>query len=610
MVEPPAGRVRKAAFPSMRRVVVPIIHGCDAPAALDLALALAPEVVLIGMVRVGPDEILSAAGTKAREVRKSLRQLVGKSSGRARARARVLVSDSPWIDLQQSLSNLNPDLLVLEWPAHFHAMGAEAETILGTSPCDCAIVRGPLPLPARRVLVPVRGGPHAELAMRIGLRLQPAQLTVLHLTPAGSSEHDAPFRGLQQILKRMPEVDLQNQATENSPAQTILETARSFDVVVLGATARPEDHRPTLGVVAGRLLAESPIGVVAVRRRRPLPGSATDEADGTQAISILVDKWFAENTYQADEFSDLQHLLELKQRQGVTISLALPALNEEETVARVIRTVHRALVERVPLLDEIVLIDSESTDRTRQIAERLGVPVHVHQRLLPHLGARVGKGEALWKSLLVTRGDLIVWIDTDIVNIHPRFIYGVIGPLLLDRRVQFVKGFYRRPQRVGVKLQAGGGGRVTELTARPLLNLFFPELSGVIQPLSGEYGGRRSVLEQVPFFSGYGVEAGLLIDVFERFGLRAIAQVDMLERIHHNKPLEALSRMSFAIIQAVIARVERRYGGAILEEVNKSMKLIRYQGGEYFLDVDEVIEGERPPMESLPEYRAKFGERG
>ena len=610
MVEPPAGRVRKAAFPSMRRVVVPIIHGCDAPAALDLALALAPEVVLIGMVRVGPDEILSAAGTKAREVRKSLRQLVGKSSGRARARARVLVSDSPWIDLQQSLSNLNPDLLVLEWPAHFHAMGAEAETILGTSPCDCAIVRGPLPLPARRVLVPVRGGPHAELAMRIGLRLQPAQLTVLHLTPAGSSEHDAPFRGLQQVLKRMPEVDLRNEATDKPPAEVILETARGFDVVVLGATARPEDHRPTLGVVAGRLLAESPIGVVAVRRRRPLPGSATDEAAGTQAISILVDKWFAENTYQADEFSDLQHLLELKQRQGVTISLALPALNEEETVARVIRTVHRALVERVPLLDEIVLIDSESTDRTRQIAERLGVPVHVHQRLLPRLGARVGKGEALWKSLLVTRGDLIVWIDTDIVNIHPRFIYGVIGPLLLDRRVQFVKGFYRRPQRVGGKLQAGGGGRVTELTARPLLNLFFPELSGVIQPLSGEYGGRRSVLEQVPFFSGYGVEAGLLIDVFERFGLRAIAQVDMLERIHHNKPLEALSRMSFAIIQAVIARVERRYGGAILEEVNKSMKLIRYQGGEYFLDVDEVIEGERPPMESLPEYRAKFGERG
>ena len=202
-----------------------------------------------------------------------------------------------------------------------------------------------------------------------------------------------------------------------------------------------------------------------------------------------------------------------------------------------------------------------------------------------------------------------MWIDTDIVNIHPRFIYGVIGPLLLDRRVQFVKGFYRRPLRVEGKVQAGGGGRVTELTARPLLNLFFPELSGIIQPLSGEYGGRRSALEQVPFFSGYGVEAGLLIDVFERFGMSAIAQVDLLERVHHNQPLEALGRMSFAIIQAVIARIERRYGGAILEEVNKSMKLIRYQNGEYFLDVDEVIEGVRPPMRSLPEYRTKFGLR-
>ena len=593
----------------MRRVVVPVVHGCAAPAALDLALALGSEVVLIGVVRVGADEILSAAGTKAREVRKSLRELVVEASGRARARARVLVSNAPWVELQQSLRNLNPDLLILEWPVHFRAIGAEVEAVLGTSPCDTAIVRGPIPRTAHRVLVPVRGGPHAELALRVGLRLRPPQLTVLHLTSPGASERDAPFRGLQHVLKGLPEVELQSQATEDPPAQTILDTARGYDVVVLGTTARPDDHRPTLGVVAGRLLEASPIGVVAVRTRRPLPASTTDESAGAWAISLLVDKWFAENTYQADEFSDLQHLLELKHRQGVTISLALPALNEQETVARVIRTARRALVERVPLLDEIVLIDSESTDRTRQIAERLGVPVHVHQQLLPQLGARVGKGEALWKSLMVTRGDLIVWIDTDIVNIHPRFIYGVIGPLLLDRRVQFVKGFYRRPLRVEGKVQAGGGGRVTELTARPLLNLFFPELSGIIQPLSGEYGGRRSALEQVPFFSGYGVEAGLLIDVFERFGLRAIAQVDLLERIHHNQPLEALSRMSFAIIQAVIARIERRYGGAILEEVNKSMKLIRYQNGEYFLDVDEVIEGERPPMRSLPEYRTKFGLR-
>jgi glucosyl-3-phosphoglycerate synthase len=252
----------------------------------------------------------------------------------------------------------------------------------------------------------------------------------------------------------------------------------------------------------------------------------------------------------------------------------------------------------------MVLMDSDSTDRTREIAESLGVPVYIHQHLLPELGARRGKGEALWKSLLVTRGDILAWVDTDIENIRPRFVYGLLGPLLHNPRIQFVKGFYRRPLKVGEKTQAGGGGRVTELTARPLLNLFYPELSGVIQPLSGEYAGRRSALEQMPFFSGYGVETGLLIDVFDNYGLSAIAQVDLLERIHHNQPLEALSKMSFAIIQAVIRKLERRYGRAILDDVNKSMKLIRYAAGGYFLDVEEIAERERPPMAEVAGYRA------
>jgi glucosyl-3-phosphoglycerate synthase len=151
-------------------------------------------------------------------------------------------------------------------------------------------------------------------------------------------------------------------------------------------------------------------------------------------------------------------------------------------------------------------------------------------------------------------------------------------------------------------MQAGAGGRVTELTARPMLNLFFPELSGVVQPLSGEYGGRRSALEQLTFYSGYGVETGLLIDMLEKCGLSSIAQVDLRERIHHNQPLESLGKMSFAIIQVVIRKLERRYGRGILEDVNRSMKLIRYEPGRLFLDVEEIAERERPPMADLPEY--------
>ena len=263
-------------------------------------------------------------------------------------------------------------------------------------------------------------------------------------------------------------------------------------------------------------------------------------------------------------------------------------------------------MKRVPLLDEMVVIDSNSTDQTREIAKDLGIPVHIHQEILPRYGERSGKGEALWKSLYCTIGDIIIWIDTDIVNIHPRFVYGLIAPLLLRPEIHFVKGFYRRPLKVGNRIQAGGGGRVTELTARPLLNLFYPELSGIIQPLSGEYGGRRKALEQLPFFSGYGVEIGLLIDLFETFGLRAISQVDLLERVHHNQTLEALSKMSFAIIQAVIGKLEKRSNQSFLENVNKTMKLIRYERDRFFLEVDEIAERERPPMLEVDEYKAKF----
>ena len=289
------------------------------------------------------------------------------------------------------------------------------------------------------------------------------------------------------------------------------------------------------------------------------------------------------------------------------MSLALPALNEEETVGEVINTVSDALYRQVPLLDEIVLIDSNSTDRTREIASACGIPVFIHQQMLPGYGARAGKGEALWKSLYATHGDIVLWIDTDIVNIHPRFVYGVLGPLLLNPGLQFVKGFYQRPLHTGDKIQAGAGGRVTELTARPMINLFYPELSGVIQPLSGEYGGRRSALEQCSFFSGYGVEIGLLIDILERCGLPAIAQVDLLERVHHNQSLEALSKMSFTILQAMLHKLERRYSRGLLEEINKSMKLIRFEENSYFLEVQEVVERERPPMIELAEYRALRG---
>lgn len=593
-------------FPLVRSAYVPVVFGFDSDTALAAACALAQAVTLVGLVCVPAGEPVSAGAARARQVRQQLRELAARAPQQLHTKALVHVSYTPWLELQDTLVADEPDLLVLDWAGQLQAMGVTPVDVLARPVCDVVLVRGPFPEGERRVLLPMRGGPHAELALRLGLSLRPEHLTTLHLTPPGEYS-DVPFRGLDQILKRLPEVQTRTAIT-NEAAQTILDIAQDFNVVVMGVTAQPLNSKVSLGSAADRMLQESSAAVLAVKTRRPMSAGYLDGAAGSQAISILVDKWFAENTFEAAEFDDIEQLVALKRAQGLTVSLALPALNEEETVGHVIRTIRQTLMDDAPLLDEIVLIDSNSTDRTREIAAELGVPVYIHQEVLPEWGARRGKGEALWKSLHVTRGDIVAWIDTDIVNIHPRFVYGIVGPLLANPRMKFVKGFYRRPLKVGEKVQAGGGGRVTELTARPLLNLFYPELSGVVQPLSGEYAGRRDALEQLPFFSGYGVETGLLIDVFEKYGLASLAQVDLLERVHHNQPLEALSKMSFVIIQAVIRKLERRYGQTIMEDVNKSMKLISYSGGSYSLEVEEIVEQERPPMLHVPEYVVRQAE--
>jgi glucosyl-3-phosphoglycerate synthase len=611
---------REHQFGLFRKVLVPVIHGCDPTLSLSMSLMAAGggRIVLVGLVGVMPEDSLSTGAVPAREVRELLRAL-GNSAG-ARVRSRVRVSHTPWQELVTLVNEERPDLLMLEWPCSIESLGVTSEEVLAHPPCDLALVRGPISGP-EHVLTPLRGGPHAELSLRLALAISHsmhAGVTSLHVrTPSpemvvdkqGQALKPSPaFRGLARVLASLPEVK-QHHIETDDPAATIVSISRQFDLVIMGATAQPVSSGISLGATADQVLRESPAGVIVVKTSRPMPAEPESEAVGKLAISILVDKWFAENTYHADEFVELQHLVELKKAQNVTISLALPALNEEETVGKVIQTVKHALMDKICLLDEIVLIDSDSTDRTREIAAEMGIPVYIHQHTLPQYGARRGKGEALWKSLYTTHGDIVLWLDTDIVNIHPRFVYGLIGPLLASPRIQFVKGFYRRPLKVGNKVQAGGGGRVTELTARPLLNLFYPELSGVVQPLSGEYGGRRQALEHLSFFSGYGVETGLLIDIFEAHGLSAIAQVDLQERIHHNQQLEALSKMSFAIIQAVIRKLEKRYGRAILEDVNRTMKLIRYGDERFFLDVEEIDEQERPPMVELSEYRKRQKEQ-
>jgi glycosyltransferase involved in cell wall biosynthesis len=301
---------------------------------------------------------------------------------------------------------------------------------------------------------------------------------------------------------------------------------------------------------------------------------AWDGATASAARAPSVSDWFATNTFQADAFGDLDALVARKREQHVTISLGLPALDEEPTIGTEIAVLRRALMEETPLLDEIVVFDGGSSDRTVEVVRQYGVPACQHAEVLPGEGTRQGKGEALWKSLHVLRGDLIVWVDADIRNIDPRFVYGLLGPLLHEPRIGYVKGYYRRPLRSGDGSYETGGGRVTELCARPLLNLFFPELAGVIQPLAGEYAGRREILERLPFFTGYGVEIGLLIDILNRYGLDRIGQVGLGSRVHRNRELSSLSLAAFAIAQVVMTRVGERGRLPLMDRMHRAMTLI------------------------------------
>ena len=585
----------------IKTVMVPIGPDASGLTALKIANAIAEEVIMVGVVCFPEGEAISTGASLAPEVRKRLISLRDKT---IKSKTTVIISSTPWKDIQDLITSEKPDLFIIEWGDGKGSSCISISDVLTNSLCNSAIIRGGETLKFDRTLIAMRGGPHAELALKAGMGLRSSHLDVLHLSLKGATE-DAAFKGIRSILRHLPEVNYRSLVTEDI-SRDIFNEANQYDLVILGITASKRQGNAMISPVTEKLLRESKATVMILKTKNAIPESMFDEKAGSKAISILVDKWFAENTFNSNEFANLKQLMAFKEDQGKTISLALPALNEELTVGKVITTIKKALMDNVPLLDEIILIDSNSTDQTRQIAKDLGIPVYIHQELLPKLGTRRGKGEALWKSLLVTKGDIIAWIDTDIVNIHPRFVYGIIGPLLLNPSIQFVKGFYRRPLKIGNKVQIGGGGRVTELAARPLLNLFYPELSGVIQPLSGEYAGRRELLEKLPFFSGYGVETGLLIDVLERHGLRALAQVDLMERIHHNQDLEALSKMSFAIIQTVLRKLEARYERAFIDDVNKTMKLIRYSRGDYFLDLEEVAELERPPMISQPEYKKLF----
>jgi glucosyl-3-phosphoglycerate synthase len=319
------------------------------------------------------------------------------------------------------------------------------------------------------------------------------------------------------------------------------------------------------------------------------------------------DQWMTNNTFHYTQFNDLKSLVQVKEKKGIKISLCLPTLNEAKTIAKELVIFKSELMSRYPLLDEIVVIDSGSTDNTREIAREFGADVFLASDILAHLEPYVGKGENLWKALYITKGDIIVYLDADIKNIHHRFAYGLIGPLLLNQEIKFSKAFYDRPIATrGPKMRRTGGGRVTELVIRPLFSLFFPELTQILQPLSGEYAGYREIFERIPFPIGYGIETSMILDIYQTWGLDVMAQVDLEKRVHRNQDTKALGKMSFAILKTFINRIEALGLTDLKSPLHDKMIQYKISGSDIEPDILQIKGYERPPMINIADYQKKY----
>lgn len=310
----------------------------------------------------------------------------------------------------------------------------------------------------------------------------------------------------------------------------------------------------------------------------------------------MSEDWFGRRTHHWADLA-LEDLLDLKHAGGTTVSLVVPARDEAATVGPIISRLRAALVDTARLVDEIVVIDSDSADDTAAVAAEAGATVHRSADVRPDLGTVPGKGEAMWKAQFVTRGDVLVFIDADLVDWDTHFVPGLLGPLLVDPTVQLVKGFYERPLLTGAGA-AYDGGRVTELVARPLIALAWPELAGLVQPLAGEWAVRRSLFSSLSVPTGYAVELAALVDTAAARGVDAIAQVDLGRRAHTHQGLHDLGAMALQIMAAA----ERRRGRPARDAVALRQYL---PGGDGLTPLQRVVRtGERPPASSVPDAGA------
>ena len=320
-------------------------------------------------------------------------------------------------------------------------------------------------------------------------------------------------------------------------------------------------------------------------------------------MGMTVWEWFERSSFHHGDFNSLA--VSGTRVERPTVTLIFPARNVAGTIGTILDVVND-LRARTGLPDQVIVVDADSPDGTADIARARGAEVYSENELMSDYGPAQGKGDAMWRSLSVARGDIVMFADSDTTDFREHFITGTLGPLLTDRRVQFCKAAYRRPFSQGEKSIADGGGRVTELMAKPLLNLFYPELAGFVQPLAGEFAARRELFNKVPFFTGYGVEIGMMIDVYAEVGLEGMAQVDLGTRQNRHQSLASLTRMSSVVLRTLamrngIATREPDGDEPGLWELRQQETYLHAVATEDGLRLDEHLNEliERPPLAHL-----------
>lgn len=453
--------------------------------------------------------------------------------------------------------------------------------------------------PSRTTAIFARGDSNSALAGNIVRRLADAgvvdRTSFVHVTHAGDSAtvDDSVLEAYGKVKAELPQARLAIEQAEDGVESAIERCSLEYGLLVLGLPQHPRKGSVTshlLALVTAGLLHATAVFVYA----------RGVEVEQLSATTKAIEPWILKNTFSRDEFADVERLLQAKRDRHVSISLVLPALNEEKTVGQVIDAFRGPLMDERPLLDEIILMDSDSSDSTRAIATAHGIPVYIHQQVRSDLGTNVGKGEAMWKALFVARGDIVVFVDTDLSNPHPLIVTGLVGPLLMDDRLNFAKGFYRRPVRVVNEFVEVGGGRVTELTARPLLNLWYPELGGLFQPLAGTIAAHAAILRELHFLTGYGVEIGHLIEYAGKYGIEGLAQSELGEVVHRNQPLEALSKMSFQVLEAFFRLSPGLMVPGMADRMNGVLRQPFLSDTGFTLFQTHLGQEMRPPVSSVP----------